>query len=122
MAKLTRKPKEIFKTVRIKGSYDGFNEFYRKNQEIILEGIIDVFNEFKKTDKKKLTFLIKVNLNIEDGETVWDSEFTFTRKDYPVLVKEVIPFYEEKENDEKCLEIMNLYNDFTKGKKIPILE
>ena len=56
MAKLTRKPKEIFKTVRIKGSYEGFNEFYRKNQEIILEGIIDVFNEFKKTDKKKLTF------------------------------------------------------------------
>ena len=122
MAKLTRKPKEIFKTVRIKGSYDGFNEFYRKNREIILEGIIDVFNEFKKTDKKKLTFLIKVNLSIEDGETLWDSEFTFTRKDYPVLVKEVIPFYEEKENYEKCLEIMNLYNDFTKGKKIPILE
>lgn len=122
MAKLTRKPKEIFKTVRIKGSYDGFNEFYRKNQEIILEGIIDVFNEFKKTDKKKLTFLIKVNLSIEDGETLWDSEFTFTRKDYPVLVKEVIPFFEEKENYEKCLEIMNLYNDFTKGKKIPILE
>jgi hypothetical protein len=122
MAKLTRKPKEIFKTVRIKGSYEGFNEFYRKNQEIILEGIIDVFNEFKKTDKKKLTFLIKVNLSIEDGETLWDSEFTFTRKDYPVLVKEVIPFYEEKENYEKCLEIMNLYNDFTKGKKIPILE
>jgi transcription elongation factor GreA-like protein len=53
---------------------------------------------------------------------MWDSEFTFTRNDYPVLIKEVIPFYEEKENYEKCLEIMNLYNDFTKGKKIPILE
>ena len=122
MAKYSRKPKEIFKTVKIKGTYDGFNEFYRKNQEIILEGIIDVFNEFKTTDKKKLTFVIKVNLNIEDGETMWDSEFTFTRKDYPVLLKEVIPFYEEKEKYEKCLEIMNLYNDLTNGKKIPILE
>jgi len=122
MAKSTRKPREIFKTIKIKGAYDGFNEFYKKNQEVILDGILDVFNEFKITDKKKLTFLIKVNLNIEDGETMWDSEFTFTRNDYPVLIKEVIPFYEEKENYEKCLEIMNLYNDFTKGKKIAILE
>jgi hypothetical protein len=47
--------------------------------------------------------------------------FSFYKKDSDVLINDVLPYFEEVENYEKCAEIINLHELLTKKKKLSII-
>ena len=121
--RLPRKKEEAFKTINIVGNYKDFNDFYSRNREIILDGVIEIYNEFLTTASRKLKLVVSANLKTPDSQTLthWDTTFIFNKKDVKVLIEDVMPFYEEIENYEKCAEILNLYNLLTKSKNKTII-
>ena len=105
----TKKSNSTFKKLVISGNYNEFNDFYEKNKEIIYKSIIELFSEFKKTRKRTLS--LHVSARIKGLE--WDTEFNFNRNESIVLKRDVIPYFEEKEDYETCGEIINLHKDLT---------
>jgi hypothetical protein len=46
------------------------------------------------------------------GVLSWDTEFSFKKLDYEILIKQILPYYEDNEDYEKCAEIKNLHDYF----------
>ena len=105
----TRTP---YKTMYIKGKYKDFTDFYDTNKKPIYENIVEVFKGFQ--DSKKRVLSLYIQAIIQGME--WDTEFKFNRNETIVLTRDVLPFFEEIEDYEKCQEIKNLYEDLTKTK------
>jgi hypothetical protein len=115
---ISKKPKQsYFKELFIEGRYKDFNDFYDENKLIIYKSIIDIFLEFKKTNKKTLTLNISAKIKGMD----WDTEFTFNRNETIVLKRDVLPYFEDIEDYESCSEILNLYKDLTFQKESIII-
>ena len=92
--KTTNKKQNFFKELRIEGKYDGFNDFYDNNKELIYKSIIELFHEFKSTKKRTLTLF--VTAKIQGLE--WDTEFKFNRNETVVLSRDLMPFFEDNED------------------------
>lgn len=107
---LSQNRKKIpFKSLVFKGKYKEFSDFYDINKETIYKGILEVFNEFKTTRKKSLELYISAKIQNLD----WDTEFTFHKEESIVLKRDLIPYFENIEDYETCLEIDNLYKELT---------
>ncbi len=101
--------KNYYKILESKEKFDDFTDFYDKNIPEILKTIIDVFNEFLKTKKQKLSILVVGNIQGLE----WDTEFHFTRKDTIVLKRDVLSYFEEIEDYDTCCVVRDLYQKFT---------
>jgi len=114
---------EPFITIEIVGDFADFNDFYDKNRGEILEAIIEIYNEFLISKTKTLRLLVSAEIYSEEtiGITNWNTMFSFYKKDSDVLINDVLPYFEEVENYEKCAEIINLHELLTKKKKLSII-
>jgi hypothetical protein len=99
----------VFKELKITGKYQDFKDFYDENKGTIYKSIIEIYTEFKKSKKQKLT----LNISAEIKGLEWDTEFNFDRSETFVLKRDVLPYFEEIEDYETCKEILNLHNELT---------
>jgi hypothetical protein len=98
-----------FKELKIRGRYGDFKDFYDTNKEVIYKSIIDIFKEFKQTKKKTLS----LNISAKIKGLEWDTQFDFDRSETIVLKRDVMPYFEEIEDYETCIEIKNLHEELT---------
>jgi len=111
---MEKNPKDIleisqqkpFIKLEIDENYEDFNDFYQSNKETIYKNIINLFKGLKTSRKKFLKLLVQSKI---DGLT-WGTEFIFDKSQKQILVNDILPFFEEREEYEICSEIMKVYN------------
>jgi hypothetical protein len=101
--------KEPYVRLEIKNNYNDFSEFYDSNKEIIYKSILKVFEGLKTSRKKTLKLLVVSQISGLD----WDTEFNFSKNETKMLVKDVMPYFEQIEDYETCLKIKNLHSELT---------
>jgi hypothetical protein len=118
MTKTRRKAKdiEVFKTLEIVGEYTNSTSFYNENKELVFDSVVELYKELLTTKKNELKLEVLVSLEEESRKLSWTSEFIYDKKSVNVLIDDIIPFYESIEKYEKCVEVLNLHNGFTKTK------
>jgi hypothetical protein len=103
----TKKP---FITVELEQKkYRDFKELYDTNKDSIYDGVIEIFKELKNSRKRSLTLLVTSKF----GPLNWDTEFIFNKKEYDVLMTQILPYFEEIEDYEKCVEIKSLHDFYS---------
>ena len=102
-----------FQEIIFNETYESFKDFYSNNNEIIYQGIIELFQEFINTKKKKLTLFVRGQIN----EIVWDTEFNFTREESYILTRDLLPYFENIEDFETCLLIKKTFESLNNKKK-----
>jgi len=102
-----RIPIGYFKVLEYANNYNSFDHFYSEHKAKIYETIVEVFEEFKTTTKAVLTVRLRTTI----GGVLWDSEFGFTKDQYFILKRDILPFFEVEENYEMCSRIMKVYNE-----------
>lgn len=101
---MKKNKREYFRELVYTTNYGSFDEFYTENKSEIYRTIVDIFNEYKSTDKKVLTFSLSALItNIK-----WITEFSFTKDQFFVMKRDVLPYFEEMEDYEMCTKIMCL--------------
>lgn len=95
----------VTKKLSIKGKYEEFNDFYGENKIVIYKNILKLFTNFKKQDKDELLLIISAKIKGID----WETELKFGRKETIVLVRDIMPYFEEIEDYETCGQICDLY-------------
>jgi hypothetical protein len=110
MTKPTQKrKKEPFVTIQLKEQqYKNFKELYETNKGDIYQGVFDIYTELKNSRKRSLMLLVTSNM----GSLEWETEFDFSKNEYEILMEQLIPYYEDIEDYEKCVEIKNLYEHY----------
>jgi hypothetical protein len=91
--------------LKIDGEYDDFPSFYETNKRIIYDSIYGTFYGLINGKNKNLILQLYAIIDNSDFET----EFDFKRDDIIVLIRDLIPFYEELEDYEMCTKVKNLY-------------
>lgn len=104
-----KKRNEPYITLSLDGDYVDFRDFYDNNKETIYKNIVEVFKGLKVSRKKKLNLLVLAKISGLE----WDTEFKFSKDDKKTLVRDVIPYFEQIEDYETCLEIKNLHDCLT---------
>jgi hypothetical protein len=100
-----------FITVQIeKKKYKDFKQLYDTNKGQIYEGVLEIYNELKNSRKRSLMLLVSTDI----GPLSWDTEFIFKKDEYDILMDQILPYYEDLEEYEKCAEIKSLYEAFEK--------
>jgi hypothetical protein len=103
---MIKKPKDtIVKKLVIKESYKNFGLFYNENKTIIYKSIVNLFNSLKRRDKQNLVLILSAKIN----GLQWETELKFNRKESFVLVRDILPYFEDNEDYEFCSEINTLY-------------
>ncbi len=106
MTTQNQKPKDtVIKKLTIKDPYKDFGEFYKSNKELIYKTIVNLFNSLKRKDKENVVLILSAKIN----KLQWETELKFSRKESIVLVRDILPFFEENEDYEFCAEISSLY-------------
>jgi len=101
------KPKDtIIKKLRIDDSYNDFPEFYLKNKEEIYKNVFLSFKSINRKDKENVILVLSAKIN----GLQWETELKFNKKECFVLIRDILPFFEDKEDYEYCEQILNLYN------------
>jgi len=117
---MERTPKDILEIsqqkpyikLEIDENYQDFNDFYQTNKDTIYKNIINIFKGLKTTRKKYLKLLVHSKI---DGFT-WGTEFVFDKTQKQILVNDILPFFEKREEYEICGEIMKIYNSIDSKK------
>lgn len=91
-------------------NYKDFNDFYQTNKEEIYKNIINLFKGLTKTKKRYLKLL--VHSKIEGF--IWGTEFVFDKTQKQILMNDILPFFEDREEYEVCSEIVKVYNSIDK--------
>jgi hypothetical protein len=108
MKPYTNKSKKNNKDLFFKKNYESFSVFYNIHRIEIYKKIISVFHEFSETTNESISFKLTAMINGYE----WNTEFKFKRNEYQILKDDLIPYFEECEDYETCLEIKNLYTRF----------
>lgn len=104
---MEKKPKDtIIKKLIIKNSYKDFKMFYSENKVAIYKSIVNLFNSLKRKDKQNVILIMSAKIN----GLQWETELKFNRKESFVLVRDILPYFEDIEDYEFCSEITTLYN------------
>ena len=98
--------------LEIDENYKDFNDFYQSNKETIYKNIIDLFKGLTKTRKKYLKLLVHSKI---EGFT-WGTEFVFDKTQKDILMNDILPYFEEREEYEICTEIVKVYKSIDKNK------
>lgn len=104
MAKKERIKVGFFRELKYTKKYNSFEEFYSENKPEIYKTIVDVFEEFKNTEKKVIT----ISLSALISGINWDTDFGFTKDQYFVMKRDILPYFEEHEDYEMCGRILKL--------------
>jgi hypothetical protein len=100
--------------VFVKGKYKNFEDFMEKNKDLIYGGVIDSFKELLGSRKRKLKYTVNATVKLETNEVVeWKTEFLLLKNEPNLLVDHIMHHFEEKEDYEKCSEILNLHKELT---------
>jgi len=91
--------------LNIDGIYEDFPTFYEINKRIIYDSIYGTFYGLINVTNKNLILRLHAIIDNADYET----EFDLKRDDIIILMRDLIPFYEELEDYEMCDKIKNLY-------------
>ena len=110
----TKKTRTPYRKLYLKGKYQDFTEFYDINKEKVYRTIIEVFEGFIGNKKRVLSLYIQ---SIISG-LEWDTEFIFDRKHTIILTRDVLPYFEDKEDYETCIQIKNLCELLTNKKEL----
>jgi hypothetical protein len=106
-SKLPQKPKDVvIKKLILKQNYKGFGDFYGVNKELIYRTLANLFKSLKRKDKNSVTLILGAKIN----GLQWETELKFKRQESIVLVRDILPFFEENEDYETCGEITETYN------------
>lgn len=105
MATMDRIKVGYFKVLEYKTEYNSYDEFYNDNKTEIYETIVSMFEKFNTSTKDILTMNITVTI---DG-IFWNSDVSFTRDQYFVLKRDILPYFEENEDYEMCERIMKIH-------------
>lgn len=104
MAKKDRIKVGFFRELKYTTKYKSFEEFYSEAKPEIYKTIVDIFDEFNKTDKQVITISLSANISGMN----WDTDFSFTKDQYFVMKRDILPFFEETEDYEMCSRIIKL--------------
>lgn len=97
--------KEYFISLDLNNNYQSFDHYYTDSKEIIFKSIVKLFQGFVDTDNNELTLHIMSSI----GGLAWDTDFTFTKDQYPILKSDILPFFENNDDFDVCIEIRELY-------------
>jgi len=95
---------ELLKKLEYKTNYDSFTDFYDTNKSEIYNTIVEIFDEFRKTNKIVLSFSVESTI----GGLLWSSDFTFSKDQAFVLKRDILPYFEQNEDYEACAKIIEL--------------
>jgi hypothetical protein len=101
--------KEPYIRLEINTNHQDFTDFYDTNKEIIYKSIVEVFEGLKTSRKKTLKLLVVSQISGLE----WDTEFNLSKTETKILVRDVIPYFEQIEDYETCLKIKNLHYELT---------
>ncbi len=94
------------KSIKIIKDYPDFHEFYFENKKYIYDSIIDIFTRFIQSDLESVS--LKIDAKIKGLD--WKTDFVFSVvKDLELLISDIMPYYVENEDYEKCADIKKLY-------------
>jgi hypothetical protein len=99
--------KDYFRILEYHGNYQTFEDFYSEHKSEIYESIVSIFEKFKSSSKNVLT----INLRATIGSVFWNSDLAFTRDQFFILKRDILPFFEEEEDYEICCRIMKIYDE-----------
>lgn len=106
-AKLPQKPNDtVIKKLIHKQNYKSFGEFYSVNKESIYRTLVNLFKSLKRKDKQIVILVLGAKIN----GLQWETELKFKRQESIVLIRDILPFFEENEDYETCGEITETYN------------
>ncbi len=106
-SKQLSKPKDtVIKKLILKQNYKGFGDFYSVNKELIYRTLANLFKSLKRKDKNIVILVLGAKIN----GLQWETELKFKRQESIVLVRDILPFFEENEDYETCGEITETYN------------
>lgn len=94
------------KELTLGGNYYDFETFYIDHKTEIYTSLISLFSQFIEVNVSQIT--LTVSAKIQDMD--WSTDLTFTRKDFNVLPRDIMPHFESLENYEMCNTIKNLYS------------
>lgn len=112
MASIDRIKLGYFRILEYHGDYDSFEVFYNDNKSEIYESIVAIFESFKTSPKNVLTINIRTTIN----GMFWDTDISFTRDQYFVLKRDILPYFEEEEDYEICDRIMKVHNELVSSR------
>lgn len=95
---------ELIMNLKIKENFNTFGDFYDNSRLTIYKSIISLFQKLLKEEKKTVTLIISAKIdNLE-----WKTNFVYTKKDYDVLKKTILKYFEEIEDYKTCIKIREL--------------
>jgi hypothetical protein len=121
----TNIPKQI--QISLVGEYSDFNDFFETNKTKIYDGIIHCFDLLSNSKRKTIKYLVTATTLSQPNEndTVivdFKTEFFFKKSESFILTDDILHHYEEIEEYEKCLKIINLHKKLTNSEKTSILD
>lgn len=97
---------ELFISLNYTKSFESFDDFYGTNKPEIYKSIINIFEEFQKTDTKVLSLGFSASIHGHQ----WGTHITLEREQYFILKRDVLPYFEQIEDYETCQRIVKLHN------------
>jgi len=105
-----KKPEEPHKELKFNGKYRDFKDFFDINKETIYKSIVDIFLSFKECETEE-NLILRISAKIKGLD--WDTKFDFKRNESIVLVRDIMPYFEEVEDYETCFKIYKLHQELT---------
>ena len=93
-----------FLTIDANKKYYNFESFYEDNKDTIYKGIVSLYEQLSKRKDGSLKIVVKSSI-----ENTPDANLIFDKSDTNVLMKFILPYYENNENYEMCGHIMKIY-------------
>lgn len=96
--------------LRFPENYETYRSFMEQTKPIIYDAIFNSFNKLLKFEHDEVEIEIEAIINgIE-----WGTEFIFNKEDTIVLERDLVSYYAENEEYEKCSEIKKMVNELKK--------
>ena len=96
--------KEYFVELKLEKNYVNFDDFFDSTRDEIYRSIVKLFKGFLETNEKKLTLHITAQI---DGME-WETDFNFTNDQFYILTRDVLPYFEDNDEYEICIEIREM--------------
>lgn len=93
--------------LKLDKDYDSYKSFYDENIILIYKTTVKLFGLFKNKRKKRIKLSVDATIDGLD----WGTDFEYSKNDYFILNKHLLPYFENIEDFETCVEIRDLFND-----------
>jgi hypothetical protein len=97
-------------SIQLDKNYDSFKEFYDENMFEIYKSVVNLF-EFV-SEKKDKKYTLHIDAKINDLE--WGTDLTYGKENSEILIRVLLPIFENVEDFETCIKIRDLYNKITR--------